>query len=76
MSSVIKNKKKSLLTKIIRGIYSDPLPGEQGKFSPDVPLDDICITDGDAAFIASRRNDLKAAKHGNSDVTVVFEEDV
>ena len=73
MSSVIKKKNKSLLAKIIVGIKADPLPSEQGIFASDVPLDDVCIDDCDAALIASRRNDLRTTKHGNSDAMVIFE---
>lgn len=73
MSSVIKKKKKSLLAKIIGGIKAGPLPNEEGNFASDIPLDDVCIADGDAALIASRRNDLRAGRHGNSDAMVIFD---
>jgi len=73
MSSVIKKKKKTLLEKIIGKIKADPLPNEERNFASDVLLNDIRINDGDAAFIASRRNDLRAGRHGNSDAMVIFE---
>ena len=74
MSSVIKKKNRSLLAKIIGEIKANPLQREQGNFVSDIPLDNVCIDDdGDAALIASRRNDLRAIKHGDSDVMVVLE---
>jgi len=72
MSNVIKKKKKSLLSRIIGKIKGGSFQHGQDDFTSDVPLNDICTNGEDINAIESRRNELRAAKHGNSDAMVNF----
>jgi len=72
MGGVFKKKKKSLLAKIIGKIKGEPMSFEQRDISPDVTFNDIRTDDDVSDAIASRRNELKAAKHDNSDVAVIM----
>ena len=72
MDSVIKKKKKSLLPRIIGRIKNDSSPHGQDGVVSDIPLDDVSTNSDDIVTIASRRNELKKAKHGNTDAVVTF----
>jgi len=75
MAGVIKKAQKSLFARIIGYFKSSPLPNEQEGVAFDVPLDDVRIDEDEAAVIAARRNELRAARHGNSDAMVTFDAD-
>ena len=71
MGGVVKKKKKSVLAKAIEKFKVDvPKPNSSCEeyISDDVPLDDIRTNVDDLVAIASRRDELRAAKHGNTDV--------
>lgn len=71
MVSVVKRKNKSLLAKIIEKIKSERFPPEQC-LALDIPFSDIRLGDDIANSIASRRAELRTAKHGNTDAVVTF----
>jgi hypothetical protein len=69
MGNVIKKKKNPLLNKIIGKVKGVPIPSVQQNISSDVLLNDIRIDDDVVNAIALRRDELRTAKHDNSDVT-------
>ena len=69
MGGIVKKKKKTLFGWVVRKIESELTPREEKWSSPGVPLGGIHAND-DTAIIESRRDELKASKHDNSDVVV------
>lgn len=72
MSSVIKEKRKPLLKRVIDKIKPEPLLCEERGIDPNVSLNDIHTRREDIATIASRRNELKGSKQDKSDAMVAF----
>jgi len=72
MNGVVKKKKKAMLLKIIAKNKRNSSPHEQEYITSGVPLNDIRIEIKDIVAIASRRKELKAAKH-SFDAMVTFE---
>jgi len=72
---VLQKKRKSMFARIIRKFKPAPLPHEQEGMAFDFPLDDVRIDEDEAAVIAARRNELRVARHGNSDAMVTFDAD-
>jgi len=72
MRGVIKKKRKSWFARLFGNIRSNPSPHEQEDITLDVPLGDVRIDDDEMATIEARRNELRAARHGNSNATVTF----
>lgn len=70
MNNVVRRKKKTLFGRVIRKIESELTLREDKLILQDVPLDDIRTND-DTAIIESRRDELRSAKHDNSDEFVV-----
>jgi len=73
MSGVVKKKKKSLLARIIKELKLSS-SGEK-QLPDDVPFDDVRTNDDDLVVIATRREEIRVAKHDNTDVTVAFGSD-
>jgi hypothetical protein len=71
MSSVIEKKKKSWFAKIFDKRESNPSPSELDGVGFDL-LGDVRTDDDEAAAIEARRDELRAARHGNSNATVTF----
>lgn len=72
MSSVVENKKKTLLEKIFYKIKPETLLHERRDIDCNIPLNDIRIDTGDTDAIALKRNELRTVKHGNSDAVITF----
>jgi hypothetical protein len=70
MSSVVKKKKKTLIAKIIEKAKGESNPQEQEGIALDIPLSDTRTNGVDMETILSRRNELRAMQHSNSDVMV------
>ena len=75
MCAAIRKKRKTLLVRAIEKIKAAILPDEHSFISPDVSLTDNRISDDSSAEIESRRNELRAATHDNSEVTIFVEDD-
>ena len=71
MSGVVKKKKKTLLAKGIEKLIPN-FSNEQEYISSDVPLGDARTNDSELIAIESRRDELRAARHGNTDAAVTF----
>ena len=72
MGRVVKKKKKSLFAKTVEKIKGKASSNIQDGINSDVSLSDLRISDADMAAIVSRRDELRAAKHGVSDAMVRF----
>ena len=70
MSSVIKKKKKPLTATVIDIIKRKSTSQGQEDIVSDSHYGDNRTTDNDIATIASRRNELKAMRHENTDAIV------
>ena len=72
MIGVIKRRKKSWFARIFGERKSSPLPHEQEGVANDVLLYNIRASDEEVATIGARREELRAARLGNSDAVVIF----
>jgi uncharacterized protein YegL len=72
MNSVVRKKKKTLFSRIIRKIESELTPKEEKLISPYIPLDGNYDNDYDATDIQAKRDELKAAGCSNSNDDIVL----
>jgi hypothetical protein len=70
MHGVVKKRKKSILAKIAEHFNPNNPTINQGDIDPSIPLTDIRTNNDEIDVIASRRNELRNAKHENADVIV------
>ena len=73
MGTFIRKKKKTLFGRIVRKIESEFSTRKERIAFPDIPIGDTCSNGADVMEIQSRRDELKSAKHDNSDVIVTFD---
>ena len=73
MDGVVKKKKKSWFARFFGKTKDSPLSHEQEGMAFDVPLDDVRTDEEEAVAIAQRREELRAARFGNSDTVVTFD---
>ena len=73
MGCVVRKQRKTLLSRILRKLKTELSSHEQRTISEDVFLEATRVNDVDNTAIESRRNDIRAVKHGNSDVIIVSE---
>lgn len=72
MNKVVKKKKNTLFGRIVRKIESERASQKEKAISVDTFHSDSCSNVADAVTINSRRDELKSAKHDNSDVIIFF----
>jgi RNase H-fold protein (predicted Holliday junction resolvase) len=70
MSSVIKKKKKTLTAKIIERVKGGSNQHKQEDIVLGIPLNVTQMDSKDMETIVSRRKELRAMKHDNSDAMV------
>ena len=70
---LVQKKKKTLLGRVIKKVGSVVSPCEKVVISAEVTLNDVRTNYSDIAFIEERRNELIAAKHDNSDLTITVD---
>jgi len=73
MGSVVRKKKNSLFVRILDKVKAKSLQIEREDPNCDITLSDIRTDSGDLVIIASRRDELRAAKYGNSDAVIIFD---
>jgi len=69
---VLYAEKKTLFGRVIQRIESELASKEKQFFSPNVPLNDNRIND-DTAAIVSRRDELRATNHENTDENIILQ---
>jgi len=69
MNRVVKKRKKTLFGKIIRKIESELASQQVNTISSKVPLDYSKINEAELEKIQKKREELKASKNINTDIT-------
>ena len=74
MNRVVKKRKKTLFGKIIRKIESELASQQVNTISSKVPLDYSKINEAELEKIQKKREELKASKNINTDITFYKDE--